>query len=253
MPESAPFVWYEFMTPDPAASQKFYAHVAAWTVSTEGPDSDYWMFSAGGTAVAGLMTMPALAAANGAPIGWRGYIGVPDTDAALTGVQKAGGALHYGPETLDGIGRFASITDPQGAPFLLFTPAPGSLATRLPPMTPGAIGWHELHAADWRAALDFYTTQFGWTATDAVDMGPMGTYQMFMAGKEGGGMLTRMDASVPPHWLYYIVVDGIEAAKQRVLEAGGTVVNGPHQVPGGSWILQGLDTQGSLFALVGTA
>jgi predicted enzyme related to lactoylglutathione lyase len=33
-------------------------------------------------------------------------------------------------------------------------------------------------------------------------------------------------------------------------EAGGKVLIGPQEVPGGSWIANGLDPQGALFALV---
>jgi predicted enzyme related to lactoylglutathione lyase len=32
---------------------------------------------------------------------------------------------------------------------------------------------------------------------------------------------------------------------------GGQVINGPMEVPGGSWIVQGKDPQGAMFALVG--
>ena len=32
---------------------------------------------------------------------------------------------------------------------------------------------------------------------------------------------------------------------------GGTVLNGPMAVPGGGWIIQALDPQGAMFALVG--
>jgi uncharacterized protein len=38
----------------------------------------------------------------------------------------------------------------------------------------------------------------------------------------------------------------------RVKDKGGKVLNGPHQVPGGSWIVQCLDPQGAMFALVGS-
>ncbi len=34
--------------------------------------------------------------------------------------------------------------------------------------------------------------------------------------------------------------------------AGGQVVHGPQQVPGGSFILMGVDPQGARFALVGS-
>jgi hypothetical protein len=37
----------------------------------------------------------------------------------------------------------------------------------------------------------------------------------------------------------------------RVASQGGQVLNGPHQVPGGSWIVQCRDPQGAMFAFVG--
>ena len=44
--------------------------------------------------------------------------------------------------------------------------------------------------------------------------------------------------------------DAIDAAAARIAAAGGKVVNGPMEVPGGSWIVNALDPQGALFALV---
>ena len=37
---------------------------------------------------------------------------------------------------------------------------------------------------------------------------------------------------------------------ERLKASGGKVVNGPMEVPGGSWIVQGLDPQGAMFSLV---
>ena len=119
------FVWHELMTPDPKAAEIFYSKVIGWTAADAGmPDGDYTLFSAGQAPVAGLMAVPPLAAANGAPAGWRGFIAVPNTDDAAAKLTAAGGTVHYGPEDIPKVGRFASVTDPQGAPFLLFTPSP---------------------------------------------------------------------------------------------------------------------------------
>jgi predicted enzyme related to lactoylglutathione lyase len=32
---------------------------------------------------------------------------------------------------------------------------------------------------------------------------------------------------------------------------GGSVVNGPHQVPGGDWVVVAIDSQGAAFGVVG--
>ena len=62
-----------------------------------------------------------------------------------------------------------------------------------------------------------------------------------------------MPQSPTPFWLYYFNVPDINAAASRVTQSGGKVLNGPHQVPGGQWILQCNDPQGAMFALVAPA
>jgi predicted enzyme related to lactoylglutathione lyase len=52
--------------------------------------------------------------------------------------------------------------------------------------------------------------------------------------------------------LVYFRVDGIASAAQRIVAAGGQVVHGPVEVPGGGWIVNGLDPEGAMFALTGT-
>jgi predicted enzyme related to lactoylglutathione lyase len=37
---------------------------------------------------------------------------------------------------------------------------------------------------------------------------------------------------------------------KRVEAGGGKISNGPTQVPGGGWIIQGSDPQGGMFSLV---
>ena len=102
-------------------------------------------------------------------------------------------------------------------------------------------------------AFAFYRLEKrGWTTPDAMDMGEMGTYQLFAAGGDAiGGMFTK-PADVPhPFWLYYFNVGDIDAAAQRVTGNGGKVLMEPMEVPGGSWVLQATDPQGAMFALAG--
>ena len=143
------------------------------------------------------------------------------------------------------------LTDRQGAAFYVMTPVVGdSESTAFQPVTPGHIGWNELHATDGSTAKDFYVKHFGWTLDEPFDMGPMGKYHLFsINGVQSGGMMTSQTGHTA--WLYYINVDDIDAAKARVEAAGGSVVHGPREVPGGQWVLIGTDTQGTMFALAG--
>jgi predicted enzyme related to lactoylglutathione lyase len=248
------FCWCELLTTDAASATEFYRRVIGWNAADAGvPGHQYTILSAGETGMGGLMELPQSARDAGAQPGWIGYIAVDDVDAAAARVKDGGGSIHRAPEDIPGIGRFAMVKDPQGAAFTLFRPLD---AGQEPPpaagATPGRVGWHELHANDWEAAFAFYADQFDWKKADALNMGPMGIYQLFATRDVPvGGMMTRNDAIPAPVWLYYFNVDEIGAAVARVTDAGGQVLNGPHQVPGGSWIAQCRDPQGAMFAMVG--
>jgi predicted enzyme related to lactoylglutathione lyase len=243
------FVWYELMTTDAAAAETFYKDVIGWNAQDAGyPDFRYTLLD---TQVAGLMTLPKEACDAGAKPAWMGYVAVDDVDDYTARVMKAGGMVHRAPADIPGVGRFAIVADPQGAVIVLFkgtgTSAPA------PANTPGFAGWRELLATDGAAAFEFYSELFGWTKGDAVDIGPMGIYQLFAMADGGepiGGIMTKPPDVPAPFWIYYFQVDGIEAAVARINAAGGTVINGPMEVPGGSWIVQVLDPQGAMFALV---
>ncbi len=245
------FVWYELMTTDMDAAEAFYGAVVGWTPqSIPQPDMRYTVMKAGDRMAAGVMALPPEAREAGARPGWVGYVGTDDADASTRKVREAGGMVHREPADIPDIGRFSVVADPQGAMFMLFQPMGGDNSPA-PAGTPGHVGWHELYAADWPSAFDFYAGQFGWTKGRAMDMGPMGTYQLFAAGGDAiGGMMNKPDVIPVPVWLYYFNVEAIDAAAARVTAGGGQVINGPHEVPGGAWIIQCMDPQGAMFALV---
>jgi len=246
------FVWYDVMTTDVKAAEAFYRKVVGWEIADSGmPDRSYMILSMGSTMIGGMMPIPDSARAMGMKPAWMGYIGVDDVDAYAKRVTEAGGTIHRPPEDIPGVGRFAVAADPDGAGFLLFTPK-GGAEPAAPQMTPGHVGWHELNAGNGERAFAFYSGLFGWTKAETMDMGPLGTYQLFATGGNPvGGMMTKTADTPAPYWLYYFVVDDIDAAMKRVADAGGRVIFGPQEVPGGAWIVQCTDPQGAMFALVG--
>jgi uncharacterized protein len=247
------FVWYDLMTTDTAAAESFYRDVIGWRAHDSGLiDRRYSLLTAGDVPVSGMMELPKKARDAGGRPRWMGYVGVGDVDEFTEKVRGAGGTIHRAAEDIPGVGRFAIVADPQGAVFALFHDSADGPAPSAPPGTPGHIGWRELHAANWQEAFAFYSALFGWRKDAAVDMGPFGTYQLFAAGGPAiGGMMTKSDALPGPYWLFYWNVEDIEAAAARASGKGGRVFNEPHQVPGGSWIVQCSDPQGATFALVG--
>jgi predicted enzyme related to lactoylglutathione lyase len=251
------FMWYELMSTDTTASKTFYGKVVGWeTQDVPISGMTYTLLRAGDREIGGMMTLPQQLCEAGMKPSWAAHIGVGDVDATAGKLQQLGGKVHRPPTDIPNVGRFAAVADPQGARFFLFKPMQAGEPTQagVPPVSsqPGPVGWHELHTTDWPGAFEFYSAMFGWKKGDAVDMGPMGTYQLFtIAGSPRGGMFNIPTAQSGCFWLYYFNVENIDAAAQRVSDNGGTNTNGPHQVPGGGWIVQATDPQGAAFALLG--
>lgn len=243
------FVWYELCTPDPAGAAAFYAQVVGWKATQSSvPGADYTLLCLGERPIAGLMSLPPEQMPP-RPV-WCGYVAADDVDAKAAAVVAAEGAVHKPPQDIPNIGRFAVVADPQGAVSMLFN-VQGEPLPPLPMMQAGTVGWHELHASDWEKAWPFYAQMFGWTKDAAHDIGPFGTYQLFRtSGLPCGGMMTDPQAA-QPYWLFYFVVEDIDAGVERVTAHGGTLLFGPREVPGGAWVVNAQDPQGGVFALVG--
>ena len=249
------FFWYELMTKDPEAAQAFYGHVVDWSFAPmEGGDQPYTIISAGERPVGGVFTLNDEMCEGGARPGWLGYIHVADVDAKAAEVVAAGGSVQLSPFDVPDVGRIAMVTDPGAAAFYLMAPKPAEGQGDLPPIAPtmaGAFSWHELYAGQGQAAaFDFYSKLFGWESMMEMDMGPMGIYRLFGADSvQLGGMMDKPAQLLCSAWGFYTTVDGIDAAVARLTDKGGQVLMGPHEVPGGSWIVQCLDPEGAAFAL----
>jgi uncharacterized protein len=244
------FVWYELMTTDLAAARAFYGQVVGWhAIDAQMPGQDYWIFTVGEKPVAGLMARPE----DAPPPSWSGYVAVEDVDAAAAKVTAAGGTVHVPPTDIPDVGRFSIVADPHGARLGLITSANPEQDQPAPPGERGGVAWHELYAGDLASAFAFYAGLFGWEEKDALDMGEMGVYRIFgIADTTLGGMMTKPPTVPAAQWSYYFKVGNIDEAGERVRAAGGQIVYGPQEVPGGDFILMGVDPQGASFALVGS-
>jgi hypothetical protein len=243
-------VWSELMTTDTKSAETFYDKVVGWT-SKPAPNSPmpYTQFArSGGAGVAGLMERPA---GMNMPPFWSMYIAVPNFEEAVAHATRLGGTTLSEVIDVPTIGRMQMLKDPQGAAFYVIQPEPRDNPPERNPEI-GEPSWIELVTTDAPAAMTFYQQLFGWQPTEAMDMGPAGKYQMFNRGPRMiGGMMNRSKemAQTPPYWAIYFLVPDIEAAAKRVTGNGGTIVNGPLDVPGGDKVLTAVDPQGATFSL----
>ncbi|MGW0750283.1 VOC family protein [Streptomyces sp. NPDC002587] len=124
MGEAGAYAWAEVFTRDAAAPDAFFTKVFPYDAQQmdagddpEAAGMDFKVFSVGGPGnpVLGRMKMgeefpPEI------PSYIQVYFGVPDCDEAVAKTKKHGGKLHFGPMDSP-FGRFAAVTDPQGAAF----------------------------------------------------------------------------------------------------------------------------------------
>lgn len=246
------FIWYELLTSDIDAAAAFYADVVGWQVRDSGMAGiDYRLFVApDGAMIGGLMAMPP---GMPAPV-WLGYVAVDDVDAATADFIAAGGTQHMAPTTIPGVGRMAMLTDPQGAALYLMRSESDETSTVFQPAdraTPGHFVWNQLMAPDPDRAIAFYVDRFGWRQQGSMPMGAFGDYKFLLSGDIAIGAAMGMVPGGQPGWQYSTHVADIDHAADRITAGGGTILQGPDQIPGGSYSIVAVDREGACFGLVG--
>jgi predicted enzyme related to lactoylglutathione lyase len=241
-------LWYELLTPDMKAAEKFYTGVVGWTVTPfDGAPQPYDMWTrADGANVGGVMTIPD---GMNFPSHWEMYVGVPNLEEAVSEIERGGGSALSPVIEVPTVGTMRTMKDPLGALFCVYEPSSPPPPETEPQL--GDVSWHELYTTDAEGAMAFYTRLFKWRPTDALDMGAMGKYHMFGRAFPLGGMMKKPAemGQIPPHWGIYFRVADVHAAADRVKAGGGQVLNGPMEVPGGDLIVNCVDPQGAAFSL----
>lgn len=250
------FIWYELMTKDPVAAKAFYDDVVGWDIDGQAPPGpmNYRMIKASDGMAGGVMTISADMAANGGRAMWIGYFGADDVDATVNAIKAAGGEIHLPPFDMPGVGRLAMVNDPQGVPFYVMRGASPDNSTAYQRMGVGHVSWNELMTTDDAAALDFYAKHFNVEKVGTMPMPEgMGDYTFIGNGDSNGeavGAVMRATPESPKQWNFYFRVPDIEAAKAGIEARGGTVLFGPHEVPGGELVISAVDPEGVSFGLV---
>jgi uncharacterized protein len=254
------FIWYELMTTDPSAAKSFYDSVVGWTIGADSvaPGIEYRMIgrSDGGNA-GGVLTLNEEMTAGGARPVWLGYLHTCDVDAKVEAIKADGGKVMMEPWDQPSVGRLALVTDPSGAPFYLMDPIPPADKPEAKSDVfsvdqPQHVRWNELSTTDPDGAIDFYKRHFGWSQEGAMPMGEMGDYKFIQHdGVAIGAVMPKMPQMPVSLWTYYVGVDDIDRAASAITGGGGQILNGPMEIPGGEYALNGLDPQGASFGLVG--
>ncbi|MFF2052721.1 VOC family protein [Leifsonia sp. NPDC058194] len=243
--------WVDLASSDVPRARDFYSALFGWTFDEAGAEyGGYLTMRKDGRTVAGIgPAMP-----GGQQDAWLTHLLVEyaedaEREAVEAGAQTIAAAMDVGTE-----GRLAVIADPGGAVVGLWEPREHrgfELVNEV-----GGIAWHELYARAYPAQIDFYTRVFGWQTQVLGDTADF-RYATFGDPESPSGGVYDADGMLPPgvpsHWVVYFGVADAEAASQRVVELGGSVVRDPWDSEFGRFA-QATDPLGGLFFLhqVGT-
>lgn len=224
------FVWHELHTSDRAKAAKFYTQLISCESKDVpmGPGEPYTLLLRDGKDFAGVTKSKA---PPSVPSHWLPYLGVEDVDAFAAKAVELRGKILNAPMDIPNVGRFAVISDPQGAAFALYKE--GRSAYPEEPERPpvGSFCWEELMTSDPEGAVKFYTDLFGYKV-DSMDMGPMGTYRILKRGDRQTAGVMKMPEMVPrAHWLTYLATKDVDASTRAAKELGATVLVQPQDIP----------------------
>lgn len=237
------FVWFEHVTRDIAASQRFYGEVLGWKVQPFDMGGDtYPMIAAGGVPIGGWTAEGAEPSAR-----WDAYLSVLDVDASLKAIAAAGGKVLKPAFDVPGVSRMAQVADPTGGAFWIMQ-SKGQEEDQ--PSTPtGQFHWNELWTADPARALAFYEKAFGF-GHEAMDMGPMGVYRVLKTGETSrAGILPAKDEA-RGRWVPYVAVEDCDATVARATRLGATTLLAPSDIPGIGRYAVLHDVQGARVAVI---
>jgi predicted enzyme related to lactoylglutathione lyase len=113
---------------------------------------------------------------------------------------------------------------------------------------PNPVTHFEVLGKDGGALQSFYGEAFGWQMQDVME----GAYYMANPGVENainGGVGATPDGGAG-HVTFYVEVDDLAAALEKIAQLGGSTVQPPMDVPGGPSIALFADPEGHVVGLV---
>lgn len=117
MGEPNTLTWTEVMAPDLEKAKAFYGELFGWTGEAFGEDGSYIVYKKDDQYAAGSMRPP-----GPMPAFWLTYFAVENADDAVAKARELGATIMREPTPIPTVGRFALITDPQGAGFGVLEP-----------------------------------------------------------------------------------------------------------------------------------
>jgi uncharacterized protein len=239
--------WIDIGVADMPKAKAFYSALLGWEIIDGPPEAGgYSMCEIGGQQVAGIG--PKMGPAD-MPTFWTTYLATDDADETAAKIRAAGGQIMMEPYDVMDVGRMLIATDPGGAIFGAWQ-ARAHTGVQLA-NEPGSLIWSENMSRSYEANKAFYAAVFGYQFGDIGAEG-MKYSTLDLGGHTVGGIgeiSADQPAETPAYWGTYFAVADTDAAVNKAVELGGTVVGPAWDSPYGRMAVVS-DDQGAIFALM---
>ena len=224
--EHGSFFWCDLSTFDVDRTKAFYRDILGWayTQDTQPDGAPYYLASQDDAFRAALYQMPKKFKNMGMPSFWMSYIAVDNAQATADLAKSLGGIVEVGPIPFGDGASIALIRDPLGAGFTVCEGAAGMGGGRA--KAAGAMAWNALYVSDASSVAPFYEALFGWRVSDQADS--QGAHSILTASGKPEASLYELPDAVRgkfQFWGVHFAVSDLNAAKQKVLSAGGEVLS----------------------------
>lgn len=213
------FLGSDLLTEDAATAATFYAELFGWDV--EKVKEGGFAIHHQGRLIASVSQIDSAEDEVDESF-WLVGIAVADLDKAVKAASRLGAEVRERVTTVEGYGRFAVISDPQGAPVMLIEPGSKPIGGTT---GPGSWVWTELWTDDIDAAANFYAKVIGYGQSEVERRDEK--YRVFKSGEELRAGLVKIPdelENVEPGWAAYVGVEDLAKTLARVRELGGRVI-----------------------------
>ncbi|MCK8607940.1 VOC family protein [Agromyces sp. C10] len=223
--------WVDVSTTDLDATLAFYGELFGWEAERGDEEryGGYVTFRRDGKRVAGAARRQDT---DPAPPHWTVYLLTYNAAATTRTIGEAGGTVLFEPMDIPDMGVMGLAIDATGAVVGYWQP--GNLAGFESFGEDDTAVWFELAASDFDAAERFYGHAFHWEVEHGDGQPRSAVYRH--GGRNHAGILDAgnlLDEDLPPAWSVAFGVADVEAAVERAVAAGATLVVPPWDLPSG--------------------
>ncbi|GAA1630824.1 MULTISPECIES: VOC family protein [Brevibacterium] len=220
-------VWIDYVCQDFDAMKNFYSEVFGWEIVDQGPDfGHYHQAYKDGAPVGGFMRAMTMDGNPDPtmPTAWSTYLYTSDIDGTFAKATKDGAAPVVGPMAVGPLGSMAVVVDPTGAPIGMWQ-SDEFTGFELP-LVPGTPVWFELMTTNYDTACEFYVDAFDFQLVEVE--GQEIKYATYGANETAvAGICDASQWTPNSYWRTYFNVADADAAAAKVVELGGSVLDGP--------------------------